>query len=132
VAGVVAVNVAGIWGIALARRGVLDESDRVFRLEISSRARSLESLLSSTRADLAFLAGSPVFHGLEEALASTNPQEARWRRLGAEGAILLFLRGHAEIAHLRVISKSDVALVEAGRRGGVPVHWVKPRSHAPT
>jgi len=127
IAAVVAVNAAGIWGIAVARRGVIEESEKVFRLEISARARALESLLSSTRADLAFLAGSPAFFRLEEGLASNDPREARWRRLGAEGAILLFLRGHAEISHLRVISTREISLVEAGRRGGVPVLWMAAR-----
>jgi signal transduction histidine kinase len=124
---VVAVNAAGIWGIAVARRGVIEESEKVFRLEISARARALESALSSTRADLAFLAGSPAFFRLEEGLASKDPREARWRRLGAEGAILLFLRGHPEISHLRVLSTQEISLVEAGRRGGVPVLWMASR-----
>ncbi|MBI3448808.1 MAG: hypothetical protein HY049_07830 [Acidobacteria bacterium] len=121
---VVAVNAAGIWAIAVARRGVIEESERVFSLEVTARAHSLESLLASTRADLAFLAGSPALFRLGEGLRSKDPREARWRRLGAEGAILLFLRGHAEIAHLRILGGGDDALVEAGRRGGVPVLWL--------
>jgi len=121
---VVAVNAAGIWAIAVARRGVIEESERVFALEVTTRAHSLESLLASTRADLTFLAGSPALFRLGEGLASKDPREARWRRLGAEGAILLFLRGHAEISHLRILDDDAASLVEAGRRGGVPVLWL--------
>jgi signal transduction histidine kinase len=124
VAAVVAINVAGIGGIAVARRGVLDEAERVLRLETSGRARAMESMLSSTRADLAFLTGSPVFFGLESALASRDPRMARWRRLEAEGALLLFLRGHPEVTHLVARSRSGEPLIEAARRGGVPVLWL--------
>src|SRR5207249_6695878 len=92
--------------------------------ETSARARLLESILSATRADLLFLTGSPAFSGLENALASSDPREVRWHRLGAEGALLLFLRGHPAVKHLVVRSAAGSALVEAGRRGGVPVLWV--------
>ncbi len=123
VAAVVAVNVAGIWEIALARRNAVEEAARELTFETSARARSLESLLSSTRADLAFLTGSPPFVGLETALGSKNPREVRWRRLGAEGALLLFLRAHQELSHVLVRSVDGRPLVRAGRRGGVPVVW---------
>jgi signal transduction histidine kinase len=123
VTAVVAVNVAGIWGIALARRDVLDQSSRVFQLEVAARARAIESVLSSTRADLAFLTGSPAFFTLESTLASADPREARWGRMAAEGALLLFLRGHAEVMHLTARSAGGASLVEAGRRGGIPVLW---------
>lgn len=131
VTAVVTVNVAGIWGIAVVRRGVLEEAERVFRLETVGRAKSIESVLASTRADLAFLAGSPTFFGLEAALASKDPREARWRRLGAEGSLLLFLRGHPEVAHLAVRAPGGSALVEVGRRGGVPVLWLARRPASP-
>ena len=120
----VAINLVGIGGIAIARRGVLEEAERVLRLETAARARAIESLLASTRADLAFLTGSPIFFGLERALQSRDPGEARWRRLDAEGALLLFLRGHPEVTHLVARSQQATPLVEAGRRGGVPVLWV--------
>ena len=94
----IAINVAGIGAIAVAQRGVVEEARRLLRLETEARAGALESVLASTRADLAFLTGSPVFFGLESALVSRDPREARWRRLEAEGALLLFLRGHAETA----------------------------------
>src|SRR5213592_1386708 len=123
VAAILAINVAGLGGIALARRGALEEAERVLRLETAARARTLESLLASARADLAFLTSSPVFFGLESALASRDPRESRWRRLEAEGALLLFLRGHAETAHLAARSAPGVVLVSAGRRGGIPVLW---------
>ncbi len=119
-----AINVAGIGAITLVRRGVVEEAGRSLRLETSVRARSIESILASARADLAFLTGSPTFFGLEAALASRDPREVRWRRLEAEGALLLFLRGHSEVTHLLARSATGSPLVEAGRHGGVPVLWV--------
>jgi signal transduction histidine kinase len=124
VTAVVAINVAGISGIALARRGALDEAERFLRLETAGRARGMESLLASTRADLVFLTGSHVFRGLESALGSRDPRMARWRRLEAEGALLLFLRGHPEVTHLVARSTAGEPLIEAARRGGVPVLWM--------
>ena len=120
---VVAINVAGIFAIAVAQRGVVEEAQRLLRLETEARAGALESVLASTRGDLAFLTGSPTFFGLESALVSRDPREARWRRLEAEGALLLFLRGHPETAHLAARSDDGAVLVAAGRRGGVPVLW---------
>jgi signal transduction histidine kinase len=131
VVAVVAINVAGIGGIAVARRGALEEAERVLRLETGGRARAMESLLSSTRADLAFLTGSPVFLGLESALSSRDPRMARWRRLEAEGALLLFLRGHPEVIHLAARSRSGEPLIEAARRGGVPVLWLSSAENSP-
>jgi len=84
----VAINLAGIGAIAVAQRGVIEETRRLLRLEAEARAGTLEGVLASTRADLAFLTGSPIFFGLESALGSRDPREARWRRLEAEGARL--------------------------------------------
>ena len=114
-AAVVAANVAGLWGIAVARRGARDEAARSFRLETASRARILESALHETRADLAFLAGSSVVSQLE---GIGRPEH----RLAAE-AVVVFLRGHPEIAHLTVSSGKGYALLRTGRRGGLPVLW---------
>ena len=122
-AAAVAINLAGLGGIAVAQRGVAEEAQRLLRLETEARAGALESTLASTRADLAFLTGSPIFFGLESALRSRDPREARWRRLEAEGALLLFLRGHPEAARLAARSDEGAVLVAAGRRGGVPVLW---------
>src|SRR5262245_1326077 len=119
----VAINLAGIGAIAVAQRGVFEETRRLLRLEAEARAGTLEGVLASIRADLAFLTGSPIFFGLESALGSRDPREARWRRLEAEGALLLFLRGHPETAHLGARSEEGVILMAAGRRGGVPVLW---------
>jgi signal transduction histidine kinase len=120
---VIAINLAGIGAIAVAQRGVVEEAGKLLRLEAEARAGALESVLASTRADLAFLTGSPIFFGLESALLSRDPREARWRRLEAEGALLLFLRGHPETAHLAARSDRGTVLVAAGRRGGIPVLW---------
>jgi len=122
-AAALAINLAGLGAIAVAQRGVADETQRLLRLETEARAGALESSLASMRADLAFLTGSPIFFGLESALLSHDPREARWRRLEAEGALLLFLRGHPEAAHLAARSGQGSVLVAAGRRGGVPVLW---------
>ena len=125
-----AINLAGIGGIAVARRGALEEAARGLELLTGARARAIESALASIRADLAFLTGSPTFFGLEAALASRDPRQARFRRLEAEGALLLFLRAHSEVTHLVARSGRGTPLVEAGRRGGVPVLWV-PESRPP-
>ena len=114
-AAVVGANVAGVWGIAVARRGAQDEAARLFRLETEARARLLESALHETRADLAFLAGSSVVSQLE-GLGRPSHQ------LAAE-AVVVFLRGHPEIAHLTVSSGKGYALLRTGRRGGLPVLW---------
>jgi signal transduction histidine kinase len=123
---ILAINLAGLGGMALARRGALDEAERILNLETASRARSLESRLAECRADLAYLAGSPILFGLESALVSRDPARARWRRLEAEGSLLLFLRGHAEVARLQVRSGGGNPLLIAARRGGVPVLWMTP------
>ena len=123
VAALVAATGAGIWGIAAAWRAAVDQAARTFSLEAATRTHRLESLLSATRADLAFLSGSSTLWNLEEALASPDPSEARWRRLAAEGALILFLRGHPEVQHVVAVSDLGGVLVAVGRRGGVPVLW---------
>lgn len=126
VAAILAINLAGFGGIALARRGALEEAGRVLSLETSARARSLESRLASSRADLTYLTGSPIFFGLESALRSADPTQARWRRLEAEGSLLLFLRAHPEVARVQVHAQSGSVLLVAARRGGIPVLWMTP------
>jgi signal transduction histidine kinase len=127
VAAVVGINLAGILGIAVARRAAVEEAGKELALRTAARARSIESVLASTRTDLAFLTGSPIFFGLEKALDSRDPTEARWRRLEAEGALLIFLRGHPEVTRLAALSGGGEVLMEAARRGGVPVLWVAER-----
>jgi len=124
VAAVVAVNAAGIWGIAVAYRGARDEESRLFAAETAARARSVESVLSATRAELAFLAGSSAIAGLGGDPAVSGGRENEWRRLAAEAALLVFLRGHPEVKRLVVKSGKDDVLVETARRGGVPVLWM--------
>ena len=123
-AALIAVNVAGIWGIVVARRGALEQAEKLFHMETAEKARTLESSLASTRADLAFLAASPALVTLERDLQSEDPREARWRRLAVEGALLLFLRGHPDTHSLVVRGATGAPLVAAGRRGGVPVLWL--------
>jgi signal transduction histidine kinase len=127
VAAVLAINLVGISGIALSRRAAIDEAAGALRLETVARALDIERRLASIRADLAFLAGSPSLFDLEAGLTSRDPALARFRRLDAEGATLIFLRGHPELVHLRARSQKGTVLIVAGRRGGVPVLWVPSR-----
>ena len=117
---VAAVNAAGLKGISVARRGAAEEAARLFQSDTEARARALESRLSNTRADLAFLAGSvPV-----KRLRSGEGSDAAFRRQAAESALLLFLRAHAEVVRLTVRGATGEPLLLTGRRGGVPVLWV--------
>jgi signal transduction histidine kinase len=122
IAAVAAVNVAGIWGIALARRGATEEAARLFAAETMSRARALERLVGDIRANLAFLAASAPVSGLAR---NTSPPDARrlWRE-AAESALLVFLRSHPEVVRLELRSGGGAPLLSMGRRGGIPVLWV--------
>jgi signal transduction histidine kinase len=122
---VAAVNAAGLMGISMARRGAVEEAGRFFRSETEARARTLESRLSATRADLAFLAGASPVQRLRAADAASA--DAAFRRQAAESALLLFLRGHPEVVRLEVRGRSGEPLLLTGRRGGIPVLWVAPR-----
>ncbi len=120
---VLAVNIAGIWQIASARRSIREQAERIFEVKTLSRANDIESLLDATRADLAFVARSAPFEGIEAALASRDPREARWRRNAVEGALLLYLRGHPQVARVALLGSDGGPLLQAGRRGGAPVLW---------
>jgi len=125
VAMVVAVNVAGLWGIAVANRGAREEEGRLFAAETAARARSLESVLSGTRAEMAFLAGSSAIAGLGTIPeARRHSDERGWERRAAEAALLVFQRGHPEVKRLVVKSGKDDVILESARRGGVPVLWM--------
>ena len=117
---VAAVNAAGLKGISVARRGAAEEAARLFGSETEARARALESRLSATRADLAFLAGSVAV----KRLRSGEGSDGAFRRQAAESALLLFLRAHAEVVRLAVRGASGDPVLLTGRRGGVPVLWV--------
>src|SRR5262245_42828407 len=122
-AAVVAINVVGFWEIAMTRRDVIAGARRTMTLATAARAGAIEARLARVRGGLAFMAGSPVFFELEEVLGSRDERLARWRRLEAEGALLLFLRGHPEVMRAVVRGGEDRPLLEAARRGGVPVLW---------
>ncbi len=121
-AAVAAVNLAGLWGIHVARQGALDEARRAFALDIGAKATALEGRLSEVRSDLAFLGASPTIARLDE--SGKDPSAASLLRQAAESALLLFLRSHAEVVRIEVRSSSGRPLVHVGRRGGVPVLWV--------
>lgn len=118
---VAAVNLAGLWGIRVARQGAREEARRAFDLAVAARASRLERRLSETRADLAFLGASPTIARLDDP-ARDGP--ASLPRQAAESALLLFLRSHPEVVRIRIASVSGRPLVHVGRRGGVPVLWV--------
>jgi signal transduction histidine kinase len=118
---VLAVNVAGIYGIAVARSGALEEERRAFRNEVEARARSLESRLTAVRGDLAFLATASAVSKLGEGGRDADAGE---RRADAQSAVLLFLRGHPEVVRVAVTSADGEPLLHAGRRGGVPLLWL--------
>jgi signal transduction histidine kinase len=120
---VAAVNAAGLWGIAAGRRGVADETARLFRVDTQARARVVEAALSAARSELAFLANSaPITRLLatDEGGAADEPVA----RQAAEAALLLFLRARPEVTRLTVRDAGGRPLVMAGRRGGIPILWV--------
>ena len=126
VAAVVAVNVAGLWSIAVAHRSVIDEAGRLFRLETEARAHAIAGAVARSRVDLVFLAGSSAIARLGGQSTSLGSRDAEWRRLGAEAALLIFLRGHPEILRISVLVGKANPIVEAGWRGGVPMVWLPP------
>ena len=117
---VAAVNLAGFWGIRVARQGARDEARRGFEVDVAARASRLERRLSEVRGELAFLASSPTIARLGD--AGIGPTSLA--RQAAESALLIFLRAHAEVVRIRIASTDGRPLVHVGRRGGVPVLWV--------
>jgi len=120
VVAVVAVNGAGIYGIAAARRASRDEAARLFAAEAQSRARALARVLEDTRANLEFLAASSALSRLARGALGSAPAD----REAAESALLVFLRSHPETVRLTLRSSQGAPLMLMGRRGGVPVLWV--------
>jgi hypothetical protein len=119
-AAVLAAGAAGIWGITVARRGAAEGAAHAFEREVGARARALETRLASARGDLLFLANSAPLSRVDY----EAPSMEEWRRVGAESAVLLFLRGHPEVVRVVALSPRGAALFHAGRRGGVPLLWV--------
>ncbi len=127
-AAVAAVNLAGLWGIAVARQGALDEARRAFDLDVRAKAAALETRLSGVREDLAFLGGSSTIERLDE--PGPDAATASILRQSAESALLLFLRSHPGVVRIVVRNSRGEPLHSVGRRGGVPVLWVS--GSAPT
>ena len=124
-AAVAAVNLAGLWGIRVARQGALDEARNAFGLAVGTKATALEGRLSEVRSDLAFLGASPTIARLEEEQRK-DPSAASLLRQAAQSALLLFLRSHAEVVRIGVRSSDGRPLEHVGRRLGVPVLWTSP------
>src|SRR5688500_445776 len=99
IAAVLAVGLAGVRGIAAARRSAREEAQRAFRDDTSARARQVETRLSAIRSDLAFVAASSPVGRLRAAGEGDD-----WPRAGAQAALLLFLRTHPEV--VRVVVRS--------------------------
>jgi signal transduction histidine kinase len=118
---VVAINVAGIGGIAIARRTALEEAHSSFQEDVDERVRALTAQLASIRSDLSFLAALSPVAQLDEA---AEERVVAGRRTSAEGAFLFFLRAHPEVVRVLARSPTGLPLVHTGRRGGVPVLWV--------
>ena len=78
-------------------------------------------MLAEWRANLLFLAGTPPLAGLAEALQGKDPRQVRWRRLDAEGSLLLFLASHPEADALILRGKDEAPLLYAGRKEGAPL-----------
>ena len=119
IAAVLAVGLAGFRGIAVARRSAREQAARDFREETTFRARSIETRLAAIRSDLAFVSTSSPIGRVHESAGAGD-----WRRAGAEGALLLFLRGHPEVVRVVVRSPRGEPLIQTDRRGGVPVLWL--------
>ncbi len=119
---VAGMNLAGLWGIAVARQGALEEAHRAFDIDVSAKASALEARLAGVRSDLEFLGGSSTIERLEEGKADASAVQIL--RQAAESALLLFLRSHSEVVRIVVRSSAGRPLLHVGRRGGVPVLWV--------
>lgn len=115
-AAMLGVNLAGLAGIAVARRGAQDEAQRAFDAQVAERARAFEAALAGMRRDLEFLAHSTL-------------TELGWRRngagrrSGAEDALLLYLRSHAPIVRVQARRDDGQVLLQAAWRGGLPIVW---------
>ena len=125
VGAVAAVNLAGIWDIALARRTAAEDAARAFAAETAGRARAVEQTIADLRSNLTFLAASSPVSQLTRA----QTPEALFRREAAESALLVSLRSHPSVVRLAVRDAAGQPLLLVGRRGGLPVLWV---SGAPT
>ena len=77
ISAVLAVNVAGIYGIAVARSGALEEERRAFTNEVEARARSFENRLTAVRGDLAFLGTASAVSKLGEEDGGADAGERR-------------------------------------------------------
>jgi len=118
---VATINLVSIRYILAERKPALKEVLDLTAAELVSRARTIEALLEGSRADLAFLAASPLMTRLPGLLAGADPIAARLGRLDAEATGLLFLGAHPEVQSLRVLGPNQQALVSFGRRDRAPV-----------
>ena len=121
VAAVAAVNVAGIWDIALARRSAAEEAVRANARETDARARALEQTLADVQSNLTFLAASSSIARLSK---DAHGAAALALREAAESALLVSLRSHPSVVRLAVRAPDGTPLLLVGRRGGLPVLWV--------
>lgn len=112
VAAVLAVNLLGVWEIAVALRSAREQRRERLALRTDGLARELEGRLAAAAADVAFLLQAAP---MREARAT-----GRFEELGA--ALILFLRGYPFVEGMTVRHGSQTVL-EAGRPRGVPGYW---------
>ena len=113
--------VSAVWQVSTATTRQRQRAHERLQAAVSAQARSVERRLADIRTELAFLAHSSALEAVVPGL-HVEPGEERWRRVAAEGALLLFLRAHPEVRELQM--ESHEPIVRATRRGGVPVVWM--------
>jgi signal transduction histidine kinase len=118
---VASINLLSIRYILAERGPALQEVLDLANAELVARARTMEAVLDGSRADLAFLAASPLIARLPPLIAGDDPIAARLGRLDAEATGLLFLSAHPEVETLQVLTAGDQPLISFGRREGAPV-----------
>ena len=120
-AALLAINAAAAWQIFSSRRSARDLTFRDLTLQTQADARTLEAVLASRRADLIFLSQSAPLSDALAVLADRNPTVSRWRRLDIQGALLLFLAAHPEVATIRLSDERSEPVLAVGRRQGAPI-----------
>ena len=120
VAAVAAVNLAGLWGIRVARQGALEEARRAFD---ARRRRARERARGAGSSGRALRPRVPRRLADDRAArrGGRDPPAASLLRQAAESALLLFLRSHAEVvrivrARLRRSARSCTSAGAAGCR----------------
>ena len=121
VAVVLVSKLAGARFVREARQDAVRVAVLEMRLDLVDRARALEALLRSGRAELEFLASSPPVAGAPLALREAPPGTERFRRLEVEATLLRYLAAHPEIERMFAVDAAGAPIAAAGRRASAPV-----------